>query len=82
MDCYKIEIKAEDYPGKHIRAVPLSTGDVLYIKDKSPVKVGDIYNDDKRFVISEIYHTPRKWFEFWKKKEQVGYKVSVREDAL
>ena len=52
--------------------------DVLYIKDKSPVKVGDIYNDDKRFVISEIYYTPRKWFEFWKKKEQVGYKVSVR----
>lgn len=75
---YKAAVKAEDCYGRLdenvVRAVPLQTGDSIFIASSDPVKVGDQY-DDYVAIISQVYYEPKRWWEFWKKKKQLGYRV-------
>lgn len=72
---YKVELKAEDYPNGVFRARKLTSGDELYVGDEENiVKVGDKFKDYPA-VISEVYYEPKKWWQFWKRKKQVGYRV-------
>ena len=75
---YKAVIKAEDYNSQFddnlVRAVPLQTGDSIFIASESPVNVGDQY-EDYDAIIAEVYYESKKWWEFWKKKKQLGYRV-------
>jgi len=41
------------------------------------VKVGDQYKDFPA-VITEIIYEPKKWWQFWKKKNRLGYIVEWR----
>lgn len=75
---YKIVVKAEDYHGRLDdnleRAVPLQTGDSIFIASSNPVNVGDQY-EGYAAIITEVYYEQKKWWEFWKKKKQLGYRV-------
>ncbi len=72
---YKIVIKADDYPESADRVMPLGKGDSIFITSSEPVHVGDTYKNYNA-LISEIFYTPKKWWQFWKKKEQLGYQVT------
>lgn len=68
----KIVLKADSYPNKGVRAVPLAQGDMFYTTDiKIDAKVGDYYKDYPA-IISHIDYKPRKWYQFWKKKEPIA----------
>lgn len=75
---YKVTVKAEDFndktDDKRARVVPLQTGDSIFIVSSDPVKVGDKY-DDYAATIVEVYYESKRWWEFWKKKKQLGYRV-------
>lgn len=73
MDIYKIEMKATDYP--NIPTVrKLSTGDTIFIKDTNPVRVEDWYRNYPAKV-HQVFYENKKWWQFWKKKKQIGYLV-------
>lgn len=74
MDIYKFEIKASNYPNPPLRVTPLSTGDTILIKDTNPVHVGDWYHNYNAKVY-QIYYENKRWWQFWKKKKQIGYLV-------
>ena len=71
---YKQVIKAADYPDDNKVLIPLSSGDTIVIHDTKPVKIGDKY---KKYPakIHHIFYEPKKWWQFWKKKKQLGYIV-------
>lgn len=75
---YKTVVKAEDYHDRLDdnleRAVPLQTGDSIFIASSNPVNVGDQY-EGYAAIIAEVYYEQKKWWEFWKKKKQLGYRV-------
>ena len=75
---YKLEIKAEDYPNG-IKTTTLRKGDCIYFVGNHNVKVGEKYKDHPA-IVSCIDYKPKKWFEFWKKKEMTGYQVLWVED--
>lgn len=58
----------------NVRAVPLQAGDSIFIASSDPVKVGDQY-ENYPAKINCIYYEPKKWWQFWKKKKQLGYSV-------
>ena len=70
---YKIVCKAKDYPNIQVRE--LTSGDSFVIMDRDNiVRPGDRY-EDYPATISQILYEPRKWWEFWKKKKQLGFIV-------
>lgn len=71
---YKVETKAGDNPNS-IRVHALKTGDCIYFVGNHNVKVGDKYKDHPA-IVSRIDYKPKKWWQFWKKKEMMGYQVS------
>ena len=73
-DIYKVEIKASDYPKRTLKVRPLSTGDTIFIKDTNPVRVGDWYRDYPAKV-HQVFYESKKWWQFWKKKGQIGYLI-------
>lgn len=76
---YKVVIKAEDYPYSQPKVITLQKGDTVFISDKYEGKVGDKYKNYPA-IVSHIYYTPRKWYQFWKKKEPFGIQVTWIED--
>ena len=74
----KVEIKAEDYPNG-VKVTPLKRGDIIYFVGSHNVKVGEKYKDHPA-IVSRIDYKPKRWFEFWKKKEMIGYQVLWVED--
>lgn len=74
MEIYKNEIKVTDYPNTPLTVRSLSTGDTFFIKDASPVRVGDWYRDYPAKV-HQVFYESKKWWQFWKKKKQIGYLV-------
>lgn len=42
--------------------------------DTNPVTVGDKYKNYPAKVC-EIFYTPKSWWQFWKRKQQIGYMV-------
>lgn len=72
---YKAEFKADEYPNGTIRAYELTSGDVLYISNTGKdVKLGDKFMN-YHAVVSEICYKPKKWWQFWKPKKQIGHFV-------
>jgi hypothetical protein len=69
----KVVTKAEDY---HIyaRVVPLKKGDGFYLVGSRDVKVGDKY-ENYPAIVSRIDYKPKKWWQFWKKKEMIGCQI-------
>lgn len=57
-----------------VRAVPLESGCVIFISSQEPVTIGEQYKDYPAFV-SRIVYEPKKWWQFWKRKKQIGYEV-------
>ena len=70
---YKCVIKAEDYPNES-RVVALKKGDCIYFKGNHDVQLGEKYKDHPA-IVSRIDYKPKKWWQFWKKKEMIGYQV-------
>lgn len=71
---YKVVINAGDYPDKIPPPAPLTSGDTLCICDSKPVKIGDKYKNCPAKVI-KIFYEPKKWWQIFKKKKQLGYIV-------
>lgn len=71
---YKYEIRADDYPNSTVKAIPIFKGDPIIIQSKEKVTIGQKYKEYPA-RISEIIYFPKKWWQFWKKKRQWGYKV-------
>lgn len=69
-EIYKVVNKAEDYPN-YARVVPLEKGDSFYLVGSRNVKAGDKYKDYPA-IVSRIDYKPKKWWQFWKKKEMIG----------
>ena len=72
-EIYKVVLKAEDYPNS-VRAVKLDRGDGFYLVGSRNVKVGDKY-EDYPAIVSHIDYKPKKWWQFWKKKEMLGCQI-------
>ena len=72
-EIYKVVLKAEDYPNS-VRAVKLDRGDGFYLVGSRNVKVGDKY-EDYPAIVSRIDYKPKKWWQFWKKKEMLGCQI-------
>ena len=72
-EIYKVVIKPEDYPNS-ARVVKLDKGDCFYLVGSHNVKVGDKY-EDYPAMVSRIDYKPKKWWQFWKKKEMIGCQV-------
>lgn len=72
-EIYKVVTKAEDYPN-YVRVVPLKKGNTFYLVGSRDVKVGDKY-ESYPAIISRIYYKPKKWWQFWKKKEMIGCQI-------
>ena len=54
----------------------LQKGDSFFIASKERVRIGDSYSVPCA-IITEIFYEPRKWWQFWKKKKQLGFMVTV-----
>ena len=60
-----------------VRVHKLSSGDVIYVSDTdghNTVKVGEKFKNYPA-IVSEICYTSKKWWQFWKRKKQLGYFV-------
>ena len=58
-----------------VRAIKLHSGDVIYIgSPDEKVKVGKQYKDYPA-IVSYINYKSKKWYEFWKRKEILGFYV-------
>ena len=73
-DIFKTEMKTSEYPNGTIRTRKLTLGDILYIADCNTVKIGGKFKDYPA-IINQIYYEPKKWWQFWKHKKQIGYSV-------
>lgn len=69
MNILKITIDKENLSP---RVTPLHSGDVIFIKSKEPVAIGDKYKNYPARV-SKVFYKPRQWWQFFKKKEQIGF---------
>lgn len=69
------EILKEISKNMKARAVPLESGYVIFIASQEPVKIGGRYKDYPAFI-SRIIYEPKKWWQFWKRKKQIGYEVT------
>ena len=57
------------------RVALISSGDVLRIGyDGDTYKLGDKYKDFNA-IISLVYYEPKSWWQFWKKKKILGYRI-------
>ena len=70
---YKVVTRAEDYPS-HARVAPLKKGDGFYLVGSRDVKAGDQY-ENYPAIVSRVDYKPKKWWQFWKKKEMIGCQI-------
>lgn len=73
-DAYNVVTKVKYYHDGVVRAVKLNKGDVFYLVGSRNVKVGDKY-EDYPAIVSRIDYKPKKWWQFWKKKEMIGCRI-------
>lgn len=70
----KVVTKPEDYPNG-VMVYALKKGDRIYFKGNCDVKIGEKYKDHPA-IVSRIDYKPKKWWQFWKKAEIIGYQVT------
>ena len=57
------------------RVALISSGDVVWIGyDGDTYKLGDKYKDFNA-IISGVYYESKSWWQFWKKKKILGYRI-------
>lgn len=62
-------------PNGYNRCFKIKSGDEIYIKNNgNHPKLGDKYKNYDA-VITRLDYKPKKWWQFWKKKELLGYVV-------
>ena len=74
INTYEIQV-AESTPSGYTKLRRLQKGDSFVIKSSDPVKIGESY-ENPYAIITRIYYEPRKWWQFWKKKRQIGFQVT------
>ena len=57
-----------------IKPIPMSSGDTIFIVDKTKVKIGDRYKNENA-IVDKVYYKPKKWWQWFKKRKQIGYTV-------
>ena len=64
-------------PGKTPVIAKAPSGTRILISDaENIVNVGDKYKDYPA-IISEVFYSQKKWWQFWKRKQQLGYSVTL-----
>ena len=57
------------------RVALISSGDVIWMSYNGEIyKIGDKYKDFNA-IISGIYYETKSWWQFWKKKKILGYRI-------
>mgnify|MGYP003571383856 CR=1 FL=1 len=70
------EIKVLENPADGTARVhELRAGDSFIVKSAESVKLGGVYRHYGA-IVTKIYYEPKKWWQFWKKKKQIGFQVT------
>ena len=57
------------------RVALISSGDVIWMSYNGEIyKLGDKYKDFNA-IISGVYYESKSWWQFWKKKKILGYRI-------
>lgn len=75
---YKQVIEAASFPNNLTKLTNLKNGDSFFIRDTNTVKIGDNYKKYPARIV-QIFYEPKKWWQFWKRKKQLGYIVKWEE---
>lgn len=59
-----------------VRVVPMEKGDSIILYSEEPIKLGETYRDIKNAVVTKLFYTPKKWWQFWIKKKQIGFELT------
>lgn len=60
---------------RNARVALISSGDVIWMSYNGEIyKIGDKYKDFNA-IISGIDYEPKSWWQFWKKKKILGYRI-------
>lgn len=75
-----INLKFVQSNDKSYRVCKLHKGDRIYARkfaDECNLKIGSkIYGDDSGSLkVIKIDYAPKKWWQFWKKKQIIGYEM-------
>ena len=70
---YKLTVNHEDYPNG-ARLYRVQRGDRIFIYGNEEVKLGAPYRNYPA-IVTKIEYTHKKWWQFWKKKEQIGFLI-------
>ena len=68
------DIFKQVFDNTNVRAQPLESGDTFYIFSSEPVKIGNKFKDYPATILN-VFYNPKKWWQFWKRKKQIGYIV-------
>lgn len=52
----------------------------LWKEDGRKYRIGDYFQDNDRFMITKVFYEPKKWWQFWKCRQIVGYEVACIRD--
>ena len=60
---------------ENARVALISSGDVIWMSYNGEIyKLGDKYKDFNA-IISGVYYESKSWWQFWKKKKILGYRI-------
>ena len=72
-DIYKLSINHKEYPNG-ARLCRVQRGDRIFLYGDEKVVLGAPYKNYPAIVI-KIEYSPKKWWQFWKKKQQIGFLI-------
>ena len=70
---YKLSINHKEYPNG-ARLCRVQRGDRIFLYGDEEVALGAPYRDYPA-IVTKIDYLPKKWWQFWKKKQQVGFQI-------
>lgn len=60
---------------ENARVALISSGDVIWMSYNGEIyNIGDKYKDFNA-IISGVYYESKSWWQFWKKKKILGYRI-------
>ena len=79
-EIYKVVCKADDYPNQPPRVYRLQKGDSFVLSHvEERYKVGMHFQNHPNLIVTRIYYTPKKWWQFWKRRKVLGYEIECIE---
>lgn len=81
--CLDFFIAADNnYPNQTARCVRLRAGDQFTVsyQQGENFKPGQKYRDFDNFIVCRVIYTPKKWWQFWKRRKVIGYTVMCIKD--